>query len=118
MTEIEIEFRPIKKIVILEELKYSSTDEFFTDVVAGKPPDVSIPLFWADGVVYIPSTFPPGSEEIIKNMIQGTIYWQNVGYAKMDRYAEEISFGRHTLKIIKATSPAVKDVVKKLKERL
>lgn len=114
----EIEFQPIKKIVILEELKYSSTDNFFTDAVAGKPPDVPISLFWADGVVFIPSAFPPESEEIIKNLIQGTVYWQNVGYAKMDRYEEEKSFGRHTLKIIKATSPALKDVVKKLKERL
>lgn len=114
----EIEFQPIKKIVILEELKYSSTDDFFKDVVAGKPPDVPIPLFWADGVVLIHSGFPQESEEIIKNMIQGTVYWQNVGYAKMDRYKEEISFGGHTLKIIKVTSSALIDVVKKLKERL
>ena len=114
----EIEFRPIKKIVIIEELKYSSTDDFFKDAAAGKAPDVPIPQFWADGVVLEPLPFPPESEEIIKNMMQGTVYVQSVGYAKMDRYKEEISFGRNTFKIIKVTSPTLMNLVKKLKERL
>lgn len=114
----EIEFRPINKIVILEELKYNSVDDLFADAVAGKPPDVPVILLWADGVVFLPSAMPPESEEIIKSRIQGTVYWQNVGYAKMDRYEEEKSVGMHTIKIIKATSPALIDAAKKLKERL
>lgn len=45
----EIEFRPIKKIVILEELKYTSTKDLFVAAVAGKPPDVPVMLFWQRG---------------------------------------------------------------------
>lgn len=69
-------------------------------------------------MVFIPSVIPPDSEEIIKNMIQGTVYWANVGYAKMDDYKEEINVGLHTIKIIKITSPVLIDVVKKLEGRL
>lgn len=114
----EIEFRPIKKIVILEELKYTSTKDLFVAAVAGKPPDVPVMLLWAEGVVFIHSVIPLDSEEIIKNRIQGTVYWVYVGYAKMDGYKEEINVGLHTIKIIKVTSPELIDVVKKLGERL
>jgi hypothetical protein len=114
----EIEFQPIKKIVILEELKYDSINDLFADMVAGVPPDVPIALLWLEGVVFRHSAMPPQSEEIVKNRIQGTVYWDNVGYARMDTYERKKSFGMHTIKIIKATAPALIDAAKKLKERL
>jgi len=114
----EIEFQPIKKIVILEELKYGSVEDLFADAVAGTPPDVPITLLWLDGVVFSHLTTSPASEEIVRSRIQGTVYWNAVRYAKMDRYEKEISIGMHTIKLIKATAPALIDVAKKLKERL
>ena len=114
----EIEFQPIKKIVILEELKYNSAEDLFAVMATGVSPDVPITLLWSDGVVFRHEGIPIESEEIVKNRIQGTIYWNAVSYAKMDKYESEKTFGMHTIRVIKATSPALIDAAKKLRERL
>lgn len=114
----EIEFRPTKKIVVLDEHKYNSADDLFAEMITGVAPDVSITLLWVEGVVFGYVALPPESEVIVKHGIQGTIYLSVVKYAKMDKYQSEKSVGNHTIKIVKAPSPALVDLAKKLKERL
>lgn len=116
MTEIQLQ--SINKIVILEEIKYDSVEDLFADAVAGLTPGTLITLLWAEGIVFKRTVMPPQSDEIVKNRIQGTIIWDHVSYAKMDKYEKEKNFGMHIIRLINATSPAFIDAAKKLKERL
>ncbi|MEM2506014.1 MAG: hypothetical protein QXF61_03085 [Nitrososphaeria archaeon] len=81
----EVEFRPIKKIVILEDVSYDSLDDFFVAITTGLPPGSSIVVLWAEGVVFAHSSMPL-SEAIVKERVEGTVYWNFVQYAKMDEY--------------------------------
>jgi hypothetical protein len=115
---MEIEFHPVKKLVILQELKYNSAEDLFAEIVAGASADARIALLWAEGVVFVYSGMLPQSEEIVRERLQGTVYWDFVKYAKMDVYEKEINFGTFNIKIIKDIAPVLTDVAKKLKERL
>lgn len=116
MTEIKIQ--SINKIVILDGIKYESVEDFFADAVAGLTPGTLITLLWAEGIVFRHTAMPPQSDEVVKNRIQGIIFWDHVSYAKMDKYEKEKTFGMHIIRLIKATSPALVDAAKKLKESL
>jgi len=116
MTEIKLQ--SIKKIVILEAIKYDSVEDLFADAVAGLTPGTLITLLWAEGVVFRHEVMPPQSDEIVNRRIQGTIFWDHVGYAKMDKYEKEKTFGMHVIRLLKAAAPVLIDVAKKLKKRL
>jgi len=113
----EIEFRPIKKIVILEDIKYESLDDFFATLTTGVQPGTPIIVLWAEGVVFRHSAMPP-LEAIVKERTEGIVYWRHVSYAKMDQYQNEYRIGHHIIRIIKATAPALVDAAKALKAKL
>ncbi|MFH1327999.1 MAG: hypothetical protein ABIH76_04005 [Candidatus Bathyarchaeota archaeon] len=103
MTEIQLQ--SINKIVILEAIKYAPVEDLFADAVAGLTPGTLITLLWAEGIVFRHTVMPPQSDEVVKNRIQGTVFWDCVSYAKMDKYEQEKTFGMHIIRLIKATSP-------------
>jgi hypothetical protein len=100
----------------LEELKYSSEEDFFAALTAGAPPDATIIALWAEGVVFSHSVLPP-TETIIKDFTEGIVYWNFVKYARMDNFEPEKTHGMYRIKIIKATAPALIEAAKALKER-
>jgi len=115
----EIEFREIKKIVILEEVRYNSEEEFYIAITGGTPPDQSIVVLWVEGVVFSYGAMPPNVEPFSTRYAdEGVVYWTNVSYAKKEKYEEEKKIGLHTIKIIKPTAGAIIDVAKVLAQRL
>ena len=113
----EIEFRPIKRIIILEDISYDSLDDFFAVITTGVPPSTPIVVLWANGVVFTYSAMPL-SEAIVKERTEGIVYWNFVQYAKMDEYVEEYRSGLHTVRVLKVKGPALLDVAKALQEKL
>lgn len=113
----EIEFRPIKRIIILEDISYDSLDDFFAVITTGVSPSTPIVVLWANGVVFTYSAMPL-SEAIVKERTEGIVYWNFVQYAKMDEYVEEYRSGLHTVRVLKVKAPALLDVAKALQEKL
>ena len=114
----EVEFKGIKKIVVLEELRYSSEEAFFEAVIEGVEPDVPVTVLWAEGVVFRHTPLSIDLEEFAKRYAdEGVIYWSVVMYAKKERYEEEKRVGMHTIKITKPASTALMDVAKELSKR-
>ncbi|HUV80715.1 MAG TPA: hypothetical protein VMW40_07865 [Candidatus Bathyarchaeia archaeon] len=115
----EIEFKEIKKIVVLEEVRYSSEEEFYGVVIEGVSPDFPVIVLWAEGVIFRHIPIPTDLEEFAKRYAdEGVIYWSNVMYAKKEKYEKEKSVGMHTIRIVKTTTPALIDAAKALKKRL
>ncbi|MDI6884860.1 MAG: hypothetical protein QMD22_00635 [archaeon] len=115
----EVEFKGIKKIVILEEVKYSSEEEFYKAVIQEVSPDFPVIVLWAEGVIFKHTPMLPDLEEFAKRYAdEGVVYWANVLYAKKEEYEEEKEIEMHTIKIIKAPAPALVDAAKALRKRL
>lgn len=60
----------------------------------------------------------PLSEAIVKDRIKGIVYWNHVSYTRMDQYQSEYRLEFHTIKIIRATAPALIDAARALRTKL
>jgi hypothetical protein len=115
----EMEFKEIKKIVVLEEIRYSSEEDFYEVVIGGVSPDFPVIVLWAEGVIFKHISIPTDLEEFAKRYAdEGVIYWSNVMYAKKEKYEKEKSVGMHTIRIVKTTTSALIDAAKALRKRL
>jgi len=115
----EIEFKEIKKIVILEEVRFSSEEEFYKAVIREVSPDYPVMVLWAEGVIFKHTPIATDLEEFAERYAdEGIVYWSNVQYARKEKYEEEKEIEMRTIKIIKAPSPALIDAAKALRKRL
>lgn len=115
----EVEFRGVKKIVILEDVMFETVDEFLGSMVQGVSPDAPVSATWAEGVVFASAPMSTKIEHLAKKYAEeGIAYWANVKYARMDEYQEEKTRGVYTIKINKAMAPAIVDVAKALRKRI
>ncbi len=97
--DIEVEYRPTKKIVILN-LEELDKEELFKRVSAIRMAEQPIFLNWAEGVVFI--AVPASSEitEVDENIMKGTVYFAGVTYSLMDKYQPLVQFGVDKIPII------------------
>ncbi|KXA89181.1 hypothetical protein AKJ41_04860 [candidate division MSBL1 archaeon SCGC-AAA259O05] len=116
--KMEITTKPIEKIVILEEIKYDSPRALFSDLVAGVPPGAPVTAMWTEGVVFRHNGLPLNSEPVIKERMEGKVYWSSVKYAEMPKHKESESIEGQVVRIAKAYSPALREVARELKERM
>jgi hypothetical protein len=114
---VELIIKGANEIVVLDEIKFDSAEEFFRDVAAGLPPG-EITVNWADGVVFLHSAFP-WTETTIKEYVEhGRIYWSYVKYAPMENYEERVTRDHVIFLIRKTRTPLLVEIAKELKRRL
>lgn len=115
---MEIKFRPVKEIVILEEIEYDTPKDLFKDLIAGTPSGASVVALWAEGIVFRHNGLPLKVESVAKERMKGKVYWSDVKYAKMPEFRESETVDSGSVGIVKAEAPALKEVAKKLRERI
>lgn len=76
MPECEIEFRPIKKIVV-HEIEMLKLSEFKARHLGS-----SYAPNWCDGVLFIMGYFPTQNELVRKDEVNGVLHWAFVDVAK------------------------------------
>jgi hypothetical protein len=115
--EIEIEFRPIKKIVIFQTLELSM-DELFKrmGLIArmGQPPA----LHWTEGMLFLYAPFHPECDVVTEEAMKGNMYWSTVLFSRMPKYEPLKKIGGIEIPIIDQTpDPIMRQVAQWLKER-
>lgn len=99
---IEISYEPPKKVVIMEITAYS-LDEFqetISSIVKSGQPFI---LSWAEGIVFIRFPVLPTTRDLIKDLLEGKIYWSSVLYAHMPVFQNAIKIGGFEIPIINTT---------------
>lgn len=86
---VQIVYRPIREIVVMEYVRYDSPEELVMNTlwVPGQPAT----LFWAEGVVFLPVPLLPSTDTIANDFRKGRVYWTSVSYAPMPDYKVRIS---------------------------
>ena len=119
MTEdnIEIEYRPIRKIVILD-LEELDQKELFKRVSAIRMIEHPIFLNWAEGIVFIAVPASLEITEVEKNILKGTAYFAGVTYSIMPKYQSLAQVGADKIPIIDQNrSPIFKSIAKWINEK-
>lgn len=97
---MEILFKPVKELVIMECVRYPSKEALANSLAfllrTGQP----IALDWAEGVVFFGMPLPPTTDALVKDYMEGRIYWPSVMFALMPTYQAAISIGTLDVPVI------------------
>ncbi len=115
---VQVTYRPIKEIVILDYVKFPTAQELVKNMII--PPGAPAVLYWAEGVVFLPFPLNPNNEKIVEELIEGRGYWMIVSFAPMPTYNSMISAekGPEALVINVSRSKTLSSVARWLKEML
>jgi hypothetical protein len=97
--EIEIEYRPIKKIVILEVTELSDK-ELFTRVSGIRQAGEPAILNWSEGLVFFTTPTPFEIKEVGQALTQGVVYLNSVAYSTMLHYKPFVEAGTDHIPVL------------------
>ena len=116
--EIEIEYKPFRKLIILESIELPQRELFERLATALASEQQSITLNWAEGIVFIATHLDHQSDRLMEDLLRGTVYWSSVFYAKMPTYQTFAKMGALELPIIdQSRSPFMRQAAKWLRKK-
>jgi hypothetical protein len=97
---VEIVCSPPKQLVILECTQYPSIEALSktvaTIILVGQP----VVLKWAEGVAFSYSLLPPTTDSLMKEFLEGRVYWTDLVFALMPEYKSTIKVGTLDIPVI------------------
>jgi len=113
---VEIVCSPPKQLVILECTQYPSIEALSktiaTIIRVGQP----LVLKWAEGVTFSYSLLPPTTDSLMKEFLEGRIYWTDVVFALMPEYKSTIKVGTLDIPVIDVSpNPVLREAAKWMK---
>ncbi len=117
---VEIQYSPIRKIVIHEVIK-SNLEEFTANKAQPPHPQMQMPpLRWIDGIVFEFAGMVPTPELVNEQSRDGVIHWSIVEWAEMPQFQNNLmhpTSGVSRRIIDGSANTAVSDVIKWLKNQ-
>ncbi len=113
---VKFEYQPVKKIII-HQITRLTVNQIKTNCSVGV--DVggyTNPLWWTDGIIYSFEGIPQ-TDDLISEMIKGTIHWSLLIYGHLDTFSEYLEGDRKiTIPLINNEDLMYKELAKWLKE--
>ena len=95
---VKITFQPMEEIIIHDSTQHTK-DELIRLQSMGVPSGgLTLPLNWAEGVVFIHG-YLPVTEEVVRENLKGKFHWGFVLWALMPKYQEVIRIKQTNVKI-------------------
>jgi len=114
---VKLTVKGVKEILVLDDIKYETAEEFFRDMALGSPPG-EVTVNWADGVVFTHLALPWNDVTSKEYIEHERLYWSYIRYAPMKEYKDKIVEGSVVFHIRKTRVPILVEVAKELKKRL
>jgi hypothetical protein len=114
---IPIEYRPFKKIVVLEVIKLDAQD-LFNRVAGLRMHQGGTMLSWVDGIAFLAFPADARLDEVKEQSTKGVAYFASVLYAPLPTYQPSIKVGAYQIPVLnQAQSPIFKSLANWLKNR-
>jgi hypothetical protein len=113
---VEIVCRTPKQLVILECTQYPSIEALSktiaTIIRTGEP----IIMKWAEGVTFSYSLLTPTTDSLMKEFLEGRVYWTDVIFALVPEYRSTIRVGTLDIPVIDVSpNPVLREAAKWMK---
>jgi len=113
---VEIVCRAPKRLVILECTLYPSIEALSKTIATIIRTGESVILKWTDGVVFSYSLLPPTTDILMKEFLEGRIYWSDVVFALMPEYKSTVRVGTLDIPVIDVSpNPILREAAKWMK---
>ncbi len=114
---VEIVCSPPKQLIILECTQYPSikalSETIATIIRIGEP----VVLKWAEGVTFSYSLLPPTTDSLMKEFLQGRVYWTDTLFALMPEYKSTIKVSTLDIPVIDVSpNPILREAAKWMKQ--
>ena len=115
---VEIVCSPPKQLVILECTQYPSIEALSKTIATIIRVRQPLVLKWAEGVTFSYSLLQPTTDSLMKEFLEGRIYWTDVVFALMPEYKSTIKVGTLDIPVIDVTpNPTLREATKWMKAR-
>lgn len=115
---VEIIEKPQKRLVVGERVFYKAPDDLASFVAlsaAGHP----VAIYWAEGILFIPSGAFPDSEVMVERYLEGETHWASVAYARLDKFQEKMRIQGIEIPVVDVSrSQVMKEAAVWLKKRI
>lgn len=115
---VEVEYQPIRKIIVHEAIKHTSEEfvRMFAQAKSNTPPQ---PVRWIDGIIFNYSAMQPTPELINERVRDGVVHWDFIIFAKMPDYQNIVTHPdtQVQLRVIdNSNNSAIVDVIRHFKK--
>ena len=115
---VEIVCRAPKQLLILECTQYPSIEALSKTIATVIRTGQLVILKWAEGVTFSYSFLPPATDSLMKEFLEGRVYWTDVVFALMPEYKSSIKVGTLDIPVIDVTpNPILREAAKWMKAR-
>jgi hypothetical protein len=84
--KIKITYEPFKEIIIKEYTKFEKIEDLIYIFAQLRASGAHVSLNWANGLVFVSTVLPPENDLLVKDFLEGKIYWASVTFAAMPEY--------------------------------
>ena len=114
---VDIEYKPISKIIVHEIIRTEFQDFLNMFAIPQRPGAPRPSARWIDGILFTFIPFPP-SPEALRDKIEGIIHWELVNFTEMEQYTSTVTNPETniTMNVLdNSTNTAVSDFIRWLK---
>lgn len=83
---VKITYKPIKEIVVLDYTFFASPDKLASTLGLALVPGLPLVFSWAEGILFLPVPMVGESEDLVKQLLSGRMYWASVVFAPMPKF--------------------------------
>ncbi|NIW11914.1 MAG: hypothetical protein GWN33_16035 [Gammaproteobacteria bacterium] len=113
---VEIVCRSPKQVVILECTEYPSIEALSKTIATLVRLGHHIVLKWAEGVAFSYNLLHPATDSLMKEYLEGRIYWSDVIFALMPDYKPSVRVGTLDIPVIDVSpNPILREAAKWMK---
>ncbi len=114
--DVEIVYRPAKRIIILDYFQFSkdALAQMFARLIHSGLP---VMAQWAEGVLFIHFPLNPETNDLMDSYLKGEVVWNTVNFALMPKYSPFIKVAGLEVPVINVSDhPILRKVAKWLKQ--
>lgn len=116
--KIEIDYRPIRKAVILDLVQLQK-EQLLERVAAIRMAEQPIFLNWAEGIVFIAIPASSDISEVDENITRGICYFAGITYSLMPKYQPFLQYGTDKIPVIDQSNYLVyKSIARWIRNRI
>ena len=113
---VEIVCRAPKQLVVLECTQYPSAEALTRTYATAMMTGESVILKWTEGVLFSYSLLTPTTNGLLKDFLEGRVYWSDVAFALMPEYRSAVRVGTLDIPVIDVTpNPLLREAAQWMK---
>jgi len=100
---VKVSHRAIEEVVVLDYTQYDRVEDLGRIVGLAAGTEEPLALLWAEGVLFSYSTLHATTDQLVKELLEGRVYWTNVSFVLAPKYHRTIELKGISMPVLDAS---------------